>query len=363
MRRVVVLCTVTLTVLALAIPAVAQPVNDDLAAATGVTGVPFQDVVDTTEATTEPGEPIEGIEFCPPRGSTVWYALTLEQSQQVRIDTAGSDYDTTLAVYTGTETSDLSLVDCNDDTFVSLQAALTITADAGVTYLIQAGSFGGDGGGELLISIDEPGRVTGKPIIFRSKFKGLIADAFVEEFDETTGTFSSTFATLSDGQFSSGGKPFRVAELFVGEFTETVDEANETFTFTDWFGFVELGRDQYEIDKKLGSASVLADVVLQGVTCTGGFEDEELECTDLGIAEVTVDLAWDGVGGIEKSRFMEKVTFDGARLMFRGALTSREANVSGGWSGDRTADMSEAFGSLSQAKDSSFELFRGPGLP
>lgn len=106
MKRVLVLCTVVLTVVSLAVPAIAQPDNDELAAATEVVGLPFSDSVDTTEATTEVGEPVEGDEFCPPRGSTVWYGLTVDQAQTVAIDTAGSDYDTTLAVYTGTDYSD-----------------------------------------------------------------------------------------------------------------------------------------------------------------------------------------------------------------------------------------------------------------
>jgi hypothetical protein len=362
MKRVLVLCTVMVTVLSITVPAVAQPGNDDLATATQVTGLPFQESVDTTAATTEPGEPVEG-EFCPQRGSTVWYALTLSDSQAVTVDTAGSDFDTTLAVYTGNDFTDLELVDCNDDTFFGLQAALTFTADAGVTYLIQAGSFGGDDGGQLSISIGEPGAVKGKPIIFRSKFKGSIAEAFTEEFDEVTGAFSAASATLVDGQSSEGGKPSRFSTLFVSEFSETFDEVNETVTFTEWFGAAELSNDEFEIDKKLRSAWVMTGVVLEGQSCTGTFESEELECVELGSANVDVDLSWDGIGGVEKTRFMEKTTFDGVRFSFRGRVSTRQADVLGGWSGDLTADLTGGFGSISQQATGDFVMIRGADLP
>lgn len=363
MKRVLVLTVVALTVLAFTIPAVAQPVNDDLSGATEVTGLPFDDSVDTTDATTETGEPVDGDEFCPPRGSTVWYALTLPESQMVAIDTAGSDYDTTLAVYTGTDYSDLALLDCNDDTFFGLQAAMTIAADADVTYLIQVGSFGGDQGGQLQVSIGEPARTTGKPVIFKSRFKGRAADAFVESFDEETGAFSSTGANLIDGQASEDGKPAKFATLFVSQFTETVDEVTETFTFTEWFGSAELSNDQYAIDRRLRTAWVSADLVLFGQTCTSSFEDEEADCTDLGPADVSADLSWQGVGGVEKSKSKEQTTFDGSRFMFRGSFSSRNAQVTGGWSGDQSVDLTGAFGSISRQTTGDFAMIRGAGTP
>lgn len=359
MRRVLVLCTVLVTVLSLTVPAVAQPSNDDLTGATDVVGLPFDEVVDTTEATTEPNEPTEGEEFCPPRGSTVWYALTLDEGQEVRIDTAGSDYDTTLAVYTGSDYTDLSLVDCNDDTLLGLQAALTISVDGGVTYLVQVGSFGGDGGGQLEISIDEPGKATGKPLIFKSRFKGLVADAYNEDYDESTGAYSSSSATLVDGQSNEGGKPSRYTYLFVSEYSESFDEVTESFSFTEWSGIAEPSRDQYEMDKKLRSASVITELTLFGQTCTFVGEEAEPECTDLGPADVTVDLTWDGFGGLSKDKFKEMSTSDGTRFMSRGSVSSRNANVSGGWNGDHAADLTGGFGQLSNQAAGDFVMFRG----
>jgi hypothetical protein len=66
----------------------------------------------------------------------------------VTIDTAGSDFDTVLGVYTGSPGS-FTQVACVDDVFepdFSLQARVTIETIAGVTYYVQAGGFGGDAG-------------------------------------------------------------------------------------------------------------------------------------------------------------------------------------------------------------------------
>lgn len=363
MRRSVILVAAVAVILTTAVPALAVPVNDDLGDASAVTALAFSDSVDASDATVEPGEPVDGDDLCPPRSSTVWYEVTLETSQQVAIDTSGSDYDTTLAIYTGSDYGDLSLVDCNDDTFFGVQAALSFAAEAGVTYLVQVGSFGDGPAGMLQVSFDEPGKTTGKPIILKSHFRGSSADAIIEEFDEATGAFSFTGVFLIDGRSQSGGKPSKFSSLFVSTFEESFDEVEGTFTFTEWFGVAELSKDQFAINKKLTSASVLADVTLQGQTCTGTFEDEEPECTDLGLAEVMVDVSWEGTGGIEKSQFMEKGSSEGVRFMFRGKTSTRSADVEGGVSGDLVIDLSDAFGSLTTQTTGDFIMIRGASIP
>ncbi len=74
------------------------PANDNFANATLITTIPFSDgPFSTTEATSEPGEPSP----CGSIGRTVWYSFTPSQSGTIVADTTGSDYDTVLAVYTG----------------------------------------------------------------------------------------------------------------------------------------------------------------------------------------------------------------------------------------------------------------------
>jgi hypothetical protein len=100
----------------------------------------------TAGATLEDGEPQPS---CAPSGATLWYRFTADDLGIVRITTAGSDFDTVLAVYEGDDLGDLTEVACSDDTGVpfvtrSGSSEVTFLSEAGRTYMIQAGGFGGD---------------------------------------------------------------------------------------------------------------------------------------------------------------------------------------------------------------------------
>jgi hypothetical protein len=74
----------------------------------------------------------------------------------IEVNTIGSDYDTTLGVYTGSPDS-LSLIGCNDD-FYGLQSAVHFEATANTTYFVMVGSCCGNGetgGGTLFFNIRE----------------------------------------------------------------------------------------------------------------------------------------------------------------------------------------------------------------
>ena len=204
-RFVVALFAALILALLPAAPASAQPPgNDAFDGAISVSGLPFEDLVDVAEATIEDGEPIE---TCAPFANTVWYSLTLDTATDVVVDTAGSDYDTTIAVWTGDSLGDLANVTCVDDTFNSLQAAASFSAEPGQTYRIQVGAFGeAVEGTTLQLSIDEASRPTGRPDIFKSSSRGVGASAFAEEFDEENGTFSFTdvFVSQSRQKFFQG---------------------------------------------------------------------------------------------------------------------------------------------------------------
>jgi hypothetical protein len=149
--------------------ALAQPSNDNFAGSTPVTSVPFDDSVGVFDATVEPGEPID---VCAPIANTVWYSLTLDQASTLLIDTTGSGFDTVLAVWQGTDINGLGLVKCVDDTEFGVESRVLLSAEAGETYLIQAGAFSSaPGGATLNISIGAPPRSTGKPVIYNSNSK------------------------------------------------------------------------------------------------------------------------------------------------------------------------------------------------
>lgn len=353
--------------------ALAQPPgNDDVADATLVTAIPYEDVVDVSEATIEEGEPVE---TCAPFANTVWYALQLEQTTDVLVDTAGSNYDTALAVWTGSGFGDATLVACVDDTFFGLQAAVTFTADAGTTYLVQAGAFGeAFPGATLQISFGEPSKPTGKPQIFKSSFRGNLAQASV--FGEEPDSFSFTEAFLVEGrQKVHRERPFRFAELYFSSFEESFDPDTETFTTTQWFGFTPLEPAQYDFDSKLRHASVDAELTLSGQTCTYGpeepFEDEagnigfeqSYVCIDLGEETVQAAVEWTGSGPTFKSTYSDRFSTEGIRSRFRVRSTSRDAMAAGSVAGENLFfDMSGAFGFLSKEAAGDMVVFRGGGF-
>ncbi len=124
----------------------ATPANDNIAAATVISSLPFSDVVDNTAATTEQGEP----QFCNFSPQTVWYSITPSVDSVLRADMAGSGFfDTVLTVYqsSGPGFGGLSALRC-----ASFGGSVTFSAQAGATYFVQAGSVF-TGGGSLHLNL------------------------------------------------------------------------------------------------------------------------------------------------------------------------------------------------------------------
>jgi len=146
----VALC-LTLAVLQIS-PALAQPVNDDFDDALVIPGLPFTDSIDTSDATAASDDPVPS---CVETSHTVWYQFTPTETMHISANTFGSDYDTTLSVFTG-ERGSLTEVACNDDTF-DVQSRVTFEAQAGEAYHFMAGSFFDSPGGELVFNLDMAG--------------------------------------------------------------------------------------------------------------------------------------------------------------------------------------------------------------
>jgi hypothetical protein len=147
-RTALLVLTVPALVLLAAAPAIAQPANDDFDSATVVSGLPFTDQVNTTDATTAADDP-----DCFGQGPTVWYSFTPTTDLRVEANTFGSDYDTTLSVYTGAPGA-LTQIACNDDAVGSLQSRVRFDATAGETYYFMVGSFASGPGGNLVFNVD-----------------------------------------------------------------------------------------------------------------------------------------------------------------------------------------------------------------
>lgn len=117
--------------------ATGSPFNDDLARAAPLAGSRLNVRSSIAHATSEPGEPPV---LATPLVQTVWFRWTAATSGQVTLDTAGSAYDTLLAVYTGAGFGDLTLVQANDNAPGSSTSRVTFNAVAGTSYAIVVGA-------------------------------------------------------------------------------------------------------------------------------------------------------------------------------------------------------------------------------
>jgi chitodextrinase len=148
----VVASATALALLVVAAPAaLAQPVNDDFANATVIATVPFGTTEDTYQATSDPTDPVG----CSNNGS-VWFAYTPPSNTTIVADTFGSNYDTVLSAWTGTQGA-LNLLACNDDSG-GLQSQITFPAAGGTTVYFMVGFCCGDGlsgGGSLTFSVNQ----------------------------------------------------------------------------------------------------------------------------------------------------------------------------------------------------------------
>jgi hypothetical protein len=127
----------------------AAPPNDNFSNAVTLQGSSGTVTGTNSGATKEAGEPVN-----PPDtggGRSVWYNWTPSSSGQATIDTNGSTFDTTLAVYTGSSVSALTVIASNDDISPlsappprNIQSSVTFPVTAGTTYRIQVDGFDAD---------------------------------------------------------------------------------------------------------------------------------------------------------------------------------------------------------------------------
>ena len=124
-------------------PALGPPSNDDFDHARAVSPIPFQDILDVSNATTAADDP--SVADCngygvAPGNVSVWYTYTPDASTHLIMDTYGSEYDTYIAAWSGTR-GDLNLIACNDDMGGTYQSELEVGLNAGTTYYIEVAEF------------------------------------------------------------------------------------------------------------------------------------------------------------------------------------------------------------------------------
>jgi hypothetical protein len=190
----------------------AAPTNDSFSAPTVVTGLPATATGSNVDATLEVGEPLPtvyAIEPFQPAEASVWFVWTSPVTGSVQIDTAGSDLDTILAVWTGSTLATLSEVDSNDYYFGS-KAAVFIDVVQGTTYHIAIYGYE-DARGEISLSIENDtqsrisGVVTGPD--GTTPLAGIDASAFykVGEGSEAYWEYGHYGITRPDGSYTIRG--------------------------------------------------------------------------------------------------------------------------------------------------------------
>jgi hypothetical protein len=114
--------------LVLSVERALRPANDDFAAATVVTSLPFTDRLDLAAATLEPGEPDAAacVSF-PPLLSSAWYAFSPAAEGQLQVSREAG-FESVGAVYTGSSLTTLTLLHCGFG---------SIAVHPGTTYYIQ----------------------------------------------------------------------------------------------------------------------------------------------------------------------------------------------------------------------------------
>jgi hypothetical protein len=123
------------------------PANDNFTNALVVVGPVGTVNATNSGATKEAGEPDHAGEL---GGRSIWFRWTATSTNEVSITTVGSNFDTTLAVYTGASVNALSLVASNDEFAEDSTSAVTFPTAAGTTYQIAVDGYYGAMGAAVL---------------------------------------------------------------------------------------------------------------------------------------------------------------------------------------------------------------------
>ena len=123
--------------------------NDSFFSRSAISGASGQASGSNVGATKESGEPNHAGNA---GGASVWWSWTAPATGPVTFDTRGSDFDTLLAVYTGSSVGALTPVAYNDDApgGGTYQSEVSFTAQQGVAYQIAVDGYGGVTGAIVL---------------------------------------------------------------------------------------------------------------------------------------------------------------------------------------------------------------------
>lgn len=185
-------------------PAMAQaPANDAFSGRLPVVGSTNTVTGTNAGASAEAGEPAHAGKVA---SASVWWSWAAPDSGLVTVETAGSDFDTVLAAYTGGSVEALSLVVSNDDAPGLATSQLTFPAVQGTTYQLAVDGFNGARGGiQLSVRLPvapTPPTITLQPV---SQHVPDQAGSNVTFAVTVAGSFPLSFEWQKDGTRLPGG--------------------------------------------------------------------------------------------------------------------------------------------------------------
>ena len=149
--------------------------------------IPISEVTDLPFDTT--GASLDGPHVCM-YSPNIWYCYTASCTGQVTATTAGSSFDTMLAVYDGCLCTSAwqHLLECNDDFNATGQSKVYFDAIAGNQYLIEVGGYGLETG-QGLLSVSCEGVTPPPPSKDDCENAKAVGDVEDLAFDTTNATF------------------------------------------------------------------------------------------------------------------------------------------------------------------------------
>ena len=135
--------------------------EDDVYGALEIGAAPYRHTVTTSDATTAADDPTLSCVKQRP-SNTVWYRIQPESAGMLTITTAGSSYETVVAVFTGARGALTQQVCNNAAAEDGYSAAVVLPVKAGMLYFIEVGSAA-PGGGSLVLTASFSPTVT--PVI------------------------------------------------------------------------------------------------------------------------------------------------------------------------------------------------------
>jgi Tol biopolymer transport system component len=193
------------------------PPNDAFANAFTITGssgaLAGTDPRTNVNATKQAGEPNHALSA---GGASVWYRWVAPLNAPVTFTTAGSNFDTLLAAYTGTSVGALTRVASNDDASTSTNtSSIIFTPVAGTTYFIAVDGFAARTGTIALNWNQTPPQTPSRP------------DALIRGASESASAFSG------DNVYNTNGSQSRSAVLKPGNFASFLIRAQNDGTTSE----------------------------------------------------------------------------------------------------------------------------------